>query len=334
MRFSSRNGTLSKWIAQQLLAVFLTLLVSAHFASPALASTLAAAATISSTVFGCTSDPCVTNFAQSSTVSAIPLSTFGDSYTLTSFIPALNGIVANTPGQMIAQSTTVTAAGTPSPTLTASMGNGGEAGTTLTYFFEVVGSGSTVNIGVNSIGSLSTQTSTGGQPMGGNALQAVDAVEELLILGVLSDTATINYTISCSPTCGQFGNMSNATGNGFVSTPGQNGAFINSASSNMFGGINESGNYTISTNTQYEVEMILNLQNIGSSGVAPTASATGSIDPIITVPNGYTLELSPGVGNSAATTPEPGTWALLTAGVAVLMAAKRRGANRGNQTAT
>jgi PEP-CTERM motif len=45
---------------------------------------------------------------------------------------------------------------------------------------------------------------------------------------------------------------------------------------------------------------------------------------------GFELELSAGVGNASAV-PEPQTWAVLAAGIAVLIAAKRRKASRASR---
>jgi hypothetical protein len=81
------------------------------------------------------------------------------------------------------------------------------------------------------------------------------------------------------------------------------------------------------------VEMIA-LDVAGQTSPQSPASYSASIDPIITidpafVAQGFTLELSPGVSQpSAASVPEPATWAMMLAGFAGLAIAGFRRARR------
>ena len=76
--------------------------------------------------------------------------------------------------------------------------------------------------------------------------------------------------------------------------------------------------------------LTLNFNRSGEIDLAVVArvtgpgSATAFIDPVIELPTGYKLQLSPGAGNMAAAVPEPETYALMMAGLAVLGFAVRR----------
>jgi hypothetical protein len=144
----------------------------------------------------------------------------------------------------------------------------------------------------------------------------------------VNDEANVAYGVeNCEPTCVTF-NSSSTLGAGFVSTPGVAGAVISEGESSMSGGFTETGTYSEFTNIVYKVSLSENIQSAGNGG----ASSSASIDPIITVPVGYTLELSPGIGNGAiSTVPEPRTWTALLAGIAVLIAAQRRKVTRASR---
>jgi hypothetical protein len=51
-----------------------------------------------------------------------------------------------------------------------------------------------------------------------------------------------------------------------------------------------------------------------AAGVGGNEAVSAFIDPIFTAPLGYTIELSPGIGNSAAT-PLPPAWTMMLIGL-------------------
>jgi PEP-CTERM motif-containing protein len=286
--------------------------------------TLQPATVVQATVGNCATSPCQTNVTQSSSVTGVLLSNFGDSYVTSSFTPGLNGITLDTPGSMTANgNATLSISGFPFPSMSGSLTysqgsiNGGAAEQAeLTYYFAVIpNNGNTsqtpVQIQVNSLGSIIESTS--------GDLNASNVNITLQIPGVLDDEAQAAYSYACTPSdCPPtIVNSSLTEGNGFVSTPGVNGAVIGQTSS-MSGGINESGIYTVNTNTTYEVIMQMNAQGGADGG----GSASWYLDPTITVPGTDTLQLSSGVGNSSSV-PEPATWTLLACGIGLICAAKR-----------
>jgi hypothetical protein len=305
----------------------------AGFAVPGLHADLAPAELTIASLFACTTTPCKTDYSQS-TNDAGPLSTFGDLYNLTSFIPSLQETGLHTPGKIAAGNpqAKLTASGFGSPHMTASTGTtidfGSIAAGTLLYFFEVVPqSGSTapspVKVGIDAKGSISVTTSGDGQ-------DSSSSVQLIVGTGpggnIVNDLAQVDYNAGCDPglvpPCSTK-DLSFVAGKGFVSTPGVDGATLAAPGvSYMFGGFQENGTYALSTNTPYEVDMATTVNVAGGSGKA-------SIDPFIVVPSGYNLELSPGVGNSPV--PEPGMWVPLAAGAICLLAAKRRSVNRASR---
>ncbi|HEY1782415.1 MAG TPA: PEP-CTERM sorting domain-containing protein [Roseiarcus sp.] len=88
------------------------------------------------------------------------------------------------------------------------------------------------------------------------------------------------------------------------------------------GGFAESFNLDTTYTTQADSPFVVSMQVSASSGNDETGSgsATAELDPIFSVPIGYSIVFSPGVGNSpiAAGVPEPSTWALMTLGFAGL----------------
>ncbi|MBR0688627.1 PEP-CTERM sorting domain-containing protein [Bradyrhizobium manausense] len=81
------------------------------------------------------------------------------------------------------------------------------------------------------------------------------------------------------------------------------GSYDWSASSNQ--SFHVDGTYTFNTNTPYAVDMEASVGN---------GTATAMIDPMFTAPPGYTIEISPGIGNSISAVPEPSTWAMMILG--------------------
>jgi hypothetical protein len=303
------------------------------FTVPSLHADLAPATLGTAALFACTTTPCQTDYSQSTNDAGL-LSTFGDDYNLTSFIPSLQETGLHTPGKIAAGSpeATLVASGFASPQMTATtsptFGFGSIATGTLVYFFEVVPQNgsktvSPVNVGISAKGSVSVTTS-------GDAQDGDSSVQLIVGTGpggnIVNDLAQIDYDAGCDfglvPPCST-NDLSFTEGKGFVSTPGVDGATLAAPGvSYMFGGFQENGTYALSTNTPYEVYMLTTVNVAGGSGKA-------SIDPFIVVPSGYNLELSPGVGNSPV--PEPGMWVPLAAGAICLLAAKRRSVNRASR---
>jgi hypothetical protein len=72
---------------------------------------------------------------------------------------------------------------------------------------------------------------------------------------------------------------------------------------------------TLNIDQEYTVEEGVNVNAIAGAGVA---TGYAYVDPMISVPSGYTVETSAGVGNSLAPVPEPSAWATTLAGFAGL----------------
>jgi hypothetical protein len=73
--------------------------------------------------------------------------------------------------------------------------------------------------------------------------------------------------------------------------------------------------FTFTIGQQYEVEEGVSVNAIAGAGIA---IGNAFVDPMISVPVGYTLDMSPGIGNSLVPVPEPSTWAMLIIGLAGL----------------
>jgi hypothetical protein len=262
------------------------------------------------------------------------------------FVNSYNGLLSGYSTQTVGEGGNVTASGFPSPTTTSQVPLGGAnaiINSEVTYYIDVVpvGGGSSVTnvlLQVNGTGSSSATTvSNNGLANDGNLFLQLD----LLGAGggaVFNDISSVIYSANSTvapPPCGIVNN-STFVGAGFVSTPGVGGATIGCGSSTMFGGINETGSYTISTNSLYEVAMIANV-NVGTSndGLAHgtgSVQAFATIDPIFTAPSGYMIVMSAGAGNGLpGAAPEPGTWVMLVAGIGGLGAIKRRAVNRASR---
>lgn len=79
---------------------------------------------------------------------------------------------------------------------------------------------------------------------------------------------------------------------------------------------------SIESDTKYAIGIVALAEPDNAN---PSASASASVDPTITLLNpNYSLALSPGIGNGIASVPEPATWAMLILGVAMVGAAFRR----------
>jgi hypothetical protein len=251
-----------------------------------------------------------------------------------------NGLFSGYSTETVGEGAFISVSGTPFPVLTADVpteGANADINAQFTYFFEVVPNSGNPNpapvlLGVNATGSNSVNTTgngTHGQPTNsagsflgldvtsnsGGGLVFQDRV-------ILQYEAGINNDLSCSPE---------------NTTPAPLGAgsvgavTVSCGASSASGGINETGSYTISTNQVYDVtlqtDITVTTANDGNAAGAGTVEGLVTMDPTFTVPAGYTIVLSTGVGNGLqgqSGVPEPATWTMLAAGMGLLIAAKRR----------
>lgn len=266
-------------------------------------------------------------------------------------VQSYSGNLSAFPGsQTVGEGAFVSAAGFASPTLTSEVpstpteGANAIVNAELTYVLEVVPvDGSTtsapVEIGVSAVGSNSV-TTVSGAPGSNSANSLVQLALESDLSGgqVFNDTVNIVYSaglndlgqcITSNP------DLSTTNGAGVL-----NSLSISCGTSSASGGFTEAGSYSISTNSPYLVVMQTNL-TVGTSndGLADgTGSVEGivSLDPVFTVPAGYILEFSAGVGNGTSgttATPEPTAWVLLVTGVGIAAALRRREVNRASRAA-
>jgi hypothetical protein len=245
--------------------------------------------------------------------------------------------------QTVGEGAFVTVSASPFPVLTAEVpteGANADINAQLSYFFEVVpNSGNTtqtpVLLGVNATGSNTVNTT-------GNGVHGQPANDAASFLGlevqsnsggalVFSDTvsliyqADINNDLSCSTS-----NTSTSAGAGVLGA-----STVSCGASSASGGITETGSYMISTNQVYVVtlqtDVTVGTANDGNANGAGTVEGIVTMDPTFTVPAGYTIVLSAGVGNGVPpAVPEPATWTMLGAGMGLLILAKRR-VNRANR---
>jgi hypothetical protein len=124
-------------------------------------------------------------------------------------------------------------------------------------------------------------------------------------------TGTVSVNVQAN------GGVSGAVGTGIGSADlGISGSGLNIQESAVFGGSTSfslNQNYAFQTNSVYGIEM-----NAGMNQATGSGSASAFVDPMFTLPPGYTLELSPGIGNSLPPTPEASTWAMMLLGFAGL----------------
>jgi hypothetical protein len=153
----------------------------------------------------------------------------------------------------------------------------------LEYSFEIVGSGTTVDVGIGSNGGISQLVATGN----GDVQLLLD-----------------NNQIA------------------FANIDTSEGQYIGDGPPCIFGGpctrtYSLNGTYDLTVGVVHTITMNANVGNNPQDGVPQSMSAY--IDPMITVPDGYTLLLSPGVGNSLTPgVPEPSTWTMFLLGFASL----------------
>lgn len=162
----------------------------------------------------------------------------------------------------------------------------------LVYSFQILGNGKSVDVGIGSNGGVSTSP--------GFSVGSV----QLLLDG-------------------------NQIANAAIST--SQGVYIGDGPPCVFEGActrtySLDGTYDLTLDTVHTISMSASVEALAQNNVSQSMSAY--IDPMITVPAGYTLLLSPGVGNSLTTVPEPGTWAMVILGFAALGLVARRSSVR------
>jgi hypothetical protein len=159
----------------------------------------------------------------------------------------------------------------------------------LVYSFEIVGIGTTVDVGIGSNGGISQSAGAGNGDV------------QLL----LDDNQIAFANIASSE-----------------------GQYIGSGPPCVFGGActrtySLDGTFDLTVGVVHTITMSANVGNGPQDSVPQSMSAY--IDPMITVPQGYTLLRSEGVGNSLTpSVPEPSTWTMFLLGFASLGFAGRR----------
>ncbi len=253
---------------------------------------------------------------------------------LASYDGTLSGFSTETVGE----GASVSASGFSSPSLTTTIpvaGANADISAELTYLIEVVptsGNAATVQLGVNAVGSIST-TTVGHSPGDPTSDASAFTLVQLQLSSddsgtvVFNDVASIVYESGTddSGACTSVSNTSSTRGAGTLGP-----ASVSCGTSTASGGFNETGTYTIATNAPFLVTMQADL-NLGTDNngdaVGPgTVQGQAVVDPIFTVPTGFALEISPGVGNSlpVSSVPEPTTWTILAAGTGFLMIVVKR----------
>ena len=291
---------------------FVTLAAFAGLAVPGLAQSLSPA-TISTSLNQCESQingPCVDP----------PLASY-------------NGNLSGFSAETVGAGANLTASGFSSPILTSSVptsvANAIVLGN-LEYLIEVVGPAGPVSLGVDSTGSISIDTTGPSNDASFFSLVQLQLSSDESGTVVFNDTAEVVYSANFDPVTGcTTSNHSTATSTiAGVATVSASPACGGSTAS---GGFDDTNSYGIQTNALYLVTMQAAL-NIGSDNGSDLSQPTNgtveglaTVDPIFTVPDGYTLELSSGVGNGpeSVSVPEPGAAALL-AGALILLGAMRR----------
>jgi hypothetical protein len=199
-----------------------------------------------------------------------------------------------------------------------------------------------VLLGVNATGSNTVNTT--GNGVHGNPSNDAGSFLGLEVTSnsgggvVFQDKVILQYSsgINDDLSCGSTNTTPAPVGNGFLGA-----ATVSCGASSASGGINETGSYMIVTNQVYDVTLQTDINvgtaNDGNASGAGTVEGMVTMDPTFTVPAGYTIILSAGIGNTPAASgvPEPATWSMLAAGMGLLVLAKRRvsRANRGGAPA-
>ena len=282
-------------------------------------------ATVSASVTACITTPCQNDFAVSAGQANVPLSQFGRNYTVTTVDEAANPIysttIQNTPGELIVgdpqgnQYAIATANGSPEVTTSASVvtGVGGVIPSSiLYYYFEIVpdlgqGALTPVTVDLNAKGGISGSTTS--PPSTYDSLNGANVIAQLTIANTFNELAQADYDYVCilsDNNCGQTSNSSTSN------------VTVKLGPTSTFSGGFDLVNAPLGLITDHPYQVILTTEM--SLGDYP-GTATAFVDPMITVPEGYTLVLSPGISQGV---PEPATWATMLVGFGAVGALARR----------
>ena len=252
-----------------------------------------------------------------------------------------NGAFSSFPGtQTVGEGSYVTATGFPLPTLSSQVPTAGASAlisAELLYYIEVVPLNGNTNIapvqlGVNATGTTSATTVANTASIIGGGLNDAADFLQLELTSNSSGTPVFNDSVSIiyvngtnnSGQCTTSSNTSTTSGAGYISS-----ASIGCVGSTVSGGINETGSYSISSNSVYVVTLQANIHvsttNDGDANGSGSVQASELIDPTFTVPAGYQVLTSAGIGHSSAA-PEPGTWMMLATGLSLCVVTRAIGA--------
>jgi hypothetical protein len=283
------------------------------------------APTISAGVAACTTTPCQNDFSVSAGAANVPLSQFGDNYTVTTVDEGGNPIFSfatqNTPGELTVgnvnsdQYSVATANGSPKVSTSASIvtGVGGiVTSSILTYYFEIVpdqGQGflTPVTVGLTASGGVSGSTTS--HPSTFDSLNGANVFAEFTIANQFNELAQADYDYVCALSDNDCSQTTNS------STPNVK---VNLGTTSTFSGGFNLVDTPLALVTDHPYQVFLTAEM--SLGSYP-GTATAFVDPMFNVPDGYTLLLSPGISNGV---PEPATWATMLVGFGAMGAALRR----------
>lgn len=277
-------------------------------------------------VNACTTTPCENDFSQGAVADDVPLSQFGKNYSVTNVDESHNPTEyitsQNTPGELVvgdplsSEYSVVTTSGSPKVTAAASVVTGVGAtitSTTLTYFFEVVpdlgqGALTPVTVGVNAVGQVSGSTTSA--PSLFASSNSANVTAEMDIANTFEEIAEAQYDYRCvlsDNDCSQTANSSTSN------------VTVNLGTTSTFSGGFDLKNMPLAlvTDHPYQLDMTASMSLGDYPGVA-----TASVDPMISVPTGYSLLLSPGI--FAGGVPEPATWATMLVGLGLVGGVARR----------
>jgi hypothetical protein len=281
--------------------------------------------TVFATVNACITTPCQNDFSQSADARSVPLSQFGRNYTVTTVDESHNPIIVqttqNTPGKLVvgdpqsAQYSIATANGSPKVTASAADITGvGDTITAseLTYYFEIVpdqgqGALTPVTVGLNAIGTISGSSTSPVNTF--DSLNSSKVIAEFTIANTFDELAEAEYAYVCllaDNDCSQTTNSSTSN------------VTVHLGTTSTFSGGFDLVNTPLALITDHPYQVTMSAEM--SVGAFP-GFATASVDPTFTVPDGYTLVLSPGIEDGV---PEPASWAMMVIGFGGIGAVLRK----------